>query len=238
VVTSTRTENARVSAQLNELFSGTLRDGDPPLAWDALQESNARLLELSIADVLQADDQHRRNLVEASQLRNQRRKLMASLARQIRDLRLSFTGHHGADALELVGLEAPAATTKARLTKQVQDVLLRLRAPVIELPPANSGVGSLDPTQIADAMEADVEALAGVMAALVEARKRTDRSLVAKREALARHRRRYLNVARIQEACYCLAGFDELADRIRPFMWSPRRPPKPPDETPPEPDST
>jgi hypothetical protein len=80
-------------------------------------------------------------------------------------------------------------------------------------------------------MEADVRALVDLMAALTVVRKRTDESLVAKRQALARHHRRYLNVARVQEAYYRLAGLDELADRIRPFKRSPRRPPEPADET-------
>jgi hypothetical protein len=148
-----------------------------------VQASSARILELSTAEVVAADDRHRRNLVEASQLRQQRQKLVRSLEGRIRALRLAFTGHHGADALELVGLEAPPADSLAGLTKQAQDVLRRLRDPVLELPPPRSGLASLDPTQIADAMEADVRALTEVMAALTVVRKRTDWSLVAKREA-------------------------------------------------------
>ena len=34
---------------------------------------------------------------------------------------------------------------------------------------------------------------------------------------------RYVNVARIQEGLYRLAGLDELAARIRPFTRGPRR---------------
>ncbi len=53
------------------------------------------------------------------------------------------------------------------------------------------------------------------MAAIKRMRKQVDASLVVKRETLKRHRRLYLNVARIQEGYYRLAGLDELADRIR-----------------------
>jgi hypothetical protein len=235
VVTSTRTANARVSVALDQLYAGVLREGEVPPPWDLVQEAQARILDQSTAEVVGTDDRHRRNLVEASQLRRQRQQLIRSLERRIRDLRKSFDGHHGEASLELVGLEDPPAETQAALTKQVQDVLLRLRDPVLELPPPQPGVTALDPGQIADAIEADVGALTEVMAALTTARKRSDESLVAKREALALHRDRYLNVARIQEAFYRLVGLHDLADRIRPLGRPWRRPPEPAEEPPPAP---
>ena len=62
-----------------------------------------------------------------------------------------------------------------------------------------------------------------VMVALKQVGKRIDEARVRRNDALSLLEERYVNVARIQEGLYRLAGLHELAARIRPFTRSPRR---------------
>jgi ABC-type arginine transport system ATPase subunit len=121
--------------------------------------------------------------------------------------------------------------------EQAVHILKRLRSPDLgsRLPLPVSGT-PINLAEIADAMEADVQALDQLTDALTEVRTNLGDSVVRKQAGLKRHRRVFLNVARIQEAYYRLAGLDAHASRIRatvPQSRSASTPPEPAPEVPP-----
>ena len=221
LVMSTRIQKPSVSGELAEIFRPVLPQGEgesPRMPdWDALQETHALLLETSAAEVRRTDQAHRLNKVRLSELRRGRRLLVAALKTRHRDLRSSFSGTYGKEALPLVGLDAPPERRFVAVREQQLEVLERMRDPQLtsQLPAPRSGQAALDLTAIAGAMEAEILELEAAVAAIQRMRKRVDAALVVKRETLRQHRRLYVNVARIQESYYRLAGLDELADRIR-----------------------
>jgi hypothetical protein len=117
--------------------------------------------------------------------------------------------------------------------QQAVHVLKRLRSPDLtsRLPVPVSGT-PINLAEIADAMEADVQELDQVTDTLTEVRTHLALSLVRKQAGLKRHRRVFLNVARIQEAYYRLAGLDAHASRIRATVPQARSASTPPESAP------
>ncbi len=224
LVMSARTQKPTVSSRLAAIFLPASPDGEGASVpdWDLVQESHAVLLETSAGKVRHTDQVHRHNKVKLSEARRSRRKLVWKLKIRHRDLRSSFTGTYGKDALPLVGLDAPPELRFVAIREQQLEVLERMRNPELaaRLPEPRAGQKALDLTELADAIEAEIRELEAATEAIRRLRKQVDESLVVKEEVLAQHRRLYLNVARILAGYYRLAGLDELADRIR----SPERP--------------
>lgn len=238
VIASTRTQNPIVSAALDQLFGGTPPGGDGQAGstpeWQEVQESHAALLDRWTREVRRADEAHRVNLVKASQLRRQRRETTNGLRRQHRDLRKSFDGTYGPEALPLVGLDAPPERRFVAVREQLRDVVTRMRNPELasQLPAPRAGQPPLDLQQLADALETHIQAFEALMEEIQRMRKIVDESLAEKRRVLKAHRRVYVNLAGIQERYYRLVGLDELADRIR--SADPPRRSEPQPETPEE----
>ena len=220
-ITSTTTQKATVTAELTEALGGDLTAPDGTTVampdWDAVQTYHAALLERSAEEVRKADQDHRLNRVNVSQVRQKRRQLAGGLKRRHRDLRKSFTGTYGEEALPLVGLDAPPAKAFLAIREQQLETVERMRDPELasQLPEPRSGQEALNLVTLADRAEKGVRDFEAAGEEIQRMRKVLDESLIARKEAQKRHRRLYLNVVRIQEGYYRLAGLDELADRIR-----------------------
>ena len=232
LVMSTRTQKPNVSARLTQVFHPAVSraegEGVSAPDWDQVQESHAGLLESSAAEVRRTDKVHRLNKVKLSEMRRRRTTLVGALKTRHRDLRSSFSGTYGREALPLVGLDAPPERRFVAIREQQLEVLERLRDPdlVSRLPEPRAGQAALDLAALADAIEAEILELEEAMEAIQRMQKQVDESLVVKRETLKQHRRLYVNVARIQESYYRLAGLDDLAERIRSPELPRRRPPE------------
>ena len=239
VVASTMTAKSSVAVKLTEVYAPT-RSGDgqgPPMTdFDAAQESNAALLGHASGEVRRTQQVYGAARVQVSKARDQRKQQFQRVKEVHRDVRKSVEGTHGEAALLLVGLEAAPARTITAAREQTLEAVGRMRNPelVAQVPGARAGQEPLDFEHLANALEAEVLKLDEAMAAVKNAVKLADQALVAKKQALAYHRRVYVNVARIQEAYFRLAGFDDLAERIR-VAEPVRRTEKPaeaPEETP------
>jgi hypothetical protein len=240
VVMSTRTQNANVSGALSSLFGGVPpQEGQPALVtdWQGVQESHAALLVHWTGEVRRADEAHRVNLVKTSQLRRKRKETVKGLKQQHRDLRKSFTGTYGPEALPLVGLDAQPALRFVAVREQLREVVTRMRNPelALQLPTPRAGQQPLDLVRLADALETHILAFEALDEEIRRMRKVVDESLAEKRRVLKAHRRIYVNVVGIQERYYRLVGLDDLADRIRSADPPRRSEPQTetPDETPP-----
>ncbi len=192
-------------------------DGVPAPDWDQVQESYIGLLETSAKEVRRLDQVHRLNKVKLSEGRYQRARLVDELRIRHRDLRKSFSGTYGEDALPLVGLDAPPEDRYLAVREQQLETLERMRDPELSsrLPATRAGQAAFDLTALADAIETEILELEAAMEAIQRMRTQVDESKVVKDETLKQHRRHYVHVARIMESYFHLAGLDELIERFR-----------------------
>ncbi len=227
-IMSTLTQNGTVSAVLVATLPAELPTPEGELIpmpdWQALQTYHAALLEQSADTARQADQTHRIHLVNVAQRRIERRQLVNAIETRHRDLRQSFRGTYGPDSLPLVGLDSPPAAAYLALREQQLEVAERMQDPKLAgmLPDPRAGQVALQPADLAKTVASGVEAFEQISDEIVRLRKVLDESLLAKRETLGKHRRLYINIVRIQESYYRLAGLDELADRIRAGERKPR----------------
>ncbi len=234
LTTSTLIQKPRVNAELDELFRSTEPPGAGPATvpdWNQLQDGNVELLQRSADKLRHADQAHRKNIAELRKLRNRRRNIVGGFRKRYRGERMSFEGTYGEAALVEVGLDAPPVYTYLAMREQMLEFLERLRAPetAAKLGQPQPGRSAIELEPLADAVGGEIEAYKALMTEIREQRKRADETLIAKRQAIKENRRTIVNVARVQEGLYRLAGLDELADRIR--AATPRRRKAKPPET-------
>jgi hypothetical protein len=227
VSTSTRTQSELVSQHLTPVYgvSPSLAEDAQPTDWVRFQNGNADLLDSTAQEVSVSDRSLRDLIAEASRLRDRRDELIPVVSDELRDWRKIIDGTYGPAGLSLLGLDAPPPKWSFAIRKQSVEFLSRLQDPEIRsrLPEPRRGRVPVNFDLAASAVEADILALDSVMVELKKLGKRIDEARVRRNEALALLEERYLNVARIQEGLYRLAGLDELAARIRPFTRPTRR---------------
>ncbi len=229
LVTSIKNLKTTAGIQLGVIFHEILStvEGEPPHEpdWNVVQDCNLVLLEASGAEVRRTDRAYRRDRVRDRQLRRDRRDHVGQLKEGHRDLRQSFSGTYGDQALPLVGLDAPLDRRFLAIREQMQEVVERMLDPELagKLPDPRAGQAAIDLEALVGARQGELEELEVTMEAIKGMRKRLDASIVTRDEAQSRHRRVYANVARVQEGLYRLAGLDDLADRIRVTEPSPRQ---------------
>ena len=219
LATSIRTQKPTVNSELGDMYAEAFPEGGGPPQpdWDGLQDANLALLERSAQKLRQAESDHRRDQLRLDQLRRDRKEQVGGLKAGHRALRTSFAGTYGVESQPLVGLEAAPARNYPAFRGQVKVASTRMRDPelVEQLPPPLHGQKPIDLESLATAQDGGIEQLDRTTLAIKAMQKQADESVLAKRRAQRRHRRVYVNVARIQEGLYRLAGLDELADRIR-----------------------
>ena len=235
VVASTMTAKSSVTAKLTEVYASPQSlegEGPPTPDFDAAQEANSALLRRSGSELRGKQRVYGAHRVQVTKAYAQRNEQFKEVKRVHRDSRKSVAGTYGEEALLLVGLEAAPASTPSAEREQALEAVGRMRNPELaaRLPEERVGQEPLDFERLANAFEAAVKKLDEAMAALNHAIKLADQALLARNEALAFHLRVYVNVTRIQDAYFRLAGFDDLADRIR--AAEPSRRTEKPEETP------
>ena len=232
LVTSTRTQKPIVNARLGELASVLPGpgDGEAPRVpdWDLLQDFNVSVLEFSYREVRQAERLHRLMLSRGAQLRALQRGQIKVLKSDYRDLRKTFAGTYGEEAQLIVGLDSPPSRAIHAFREQLLEIVARMRDPqqAAQLPEPRAGQEPINLEKLAESQAAAIEKLEDTIDALKEGRKRADGTFVAKSDVQKRHQQLYVNVARVQEGLYRLAGLGDLADRIRTPERTARRKPE------------
>lgn len=234
--TSTRRQQSLVTPKLDQVY-GTLpprAEGEPPRAldFDAHQEANAELLDEATRTARATAHAYRQAKVKLTKLRKDRNEQGKGLRQHHRNLRKSFDGTYGPNALPLVGLDAPPVQAFTALREQNLDVVDRMRTPDLasRLGDPLAGQEALKLDKLANGLEKAVQSFEKVTNDITDMIKIRDEALVAKKEAQKYQLRVLANVARIQEGYYRLAGLDDLADRIR--VTIPKRSTKPSEEPP------
>ncbi len=229
LVVSAKTQKPTVNDRLAELGSppaGEGSGGAPPAPdWNQLQEWSIHSLEDSAEEVRSTDRNLRKTRVRLTKARQDRDGRIERMAAGHRSLRQSFTGTYGPKSLPLVGLDEVPARALMPVREQMRETVGRMRDPQLAagLPEPLAGQKPIDLESVANARDTEIGDLEAKMGDIDELRKQTDEALIVRDEALAKNRRVYVNVGRLLEGVYRLAGLDELADRIRATQRSARR---------------
>ncbi len=217
--------NARLADLKLELLAGETADPASVPDWDHLQEWGISKLEASALDVRQVDRTHRHKLVHLDKRRDDRVTFVDEVNEDYRQLRQSFSGTYGDNALALVGLDAVLARSFLAISEQVSELIVRMRDPgmAAALPEPTAGQSPIDLEVLATAWEARTEKLDQMSAEIDTLINNAQESRVLVQETLQRSQRLYVNVGRLQEGLYRLAGLGELADRMRATVRAPRK---------------
>ncbi len=175
--------------------------------------------------VAAADRRHVRQLAVTMDLRQQIREVNARVYRKFSKIRRVLDELHGdGKAFVLATIEGPTAETPRKLLRQCQLALPRLLDPELELPSHELDGVTVDPLQMALGLQADVDLLRRLLAALRRERRLLQKARKEKNQANETHRQTLLWTSRIAEDYYMLAGEVELAERLRPATRRKSRP--------------
>lgn len=222
--TSIRTQRGTVSPELNGVFSPPppLGDGEPasPTNWDGVQLQNADLIDKAVLEVQEASQGHRSAKIRVSDVITERQDATTDLRKRHRAHQQILKGASGPRGLTLTGLDSSPVTTilgmreqSTLVLKQYEDPSVREKLASIPKDEAPGPVPDMD--TLSGDLRDDIETFETAQSSLNQAKKVRDEAYVNKTEALDRLHRVVVNVARVQEGYYRLAGLDDLADRLR-----------------------
>ncbi|ACY17683.1 hypothetical protein [Haliangium ochraceum] len=179
----------------------------------------ARGLLASIDDMVAADQTHEAEKADDAVLRTELDDANEALYRELSDLRAGLDAAFGPEVAARVGLHSSALRDSSKLLELGR----RVRASLPDLAGlTNMRRGmSYDSQSCIEPIDSALSRLERAHAALERERHDLSASQIARSQAVAVHDTRFVLVARTLESLFRLAGFDELADRVRP---SARRP--------------
>lgn len=227
LATSIRTHEAEVTSELNGFHQNLVPpggEGKPLPDWRFNQVVNHEMMLQANVQILDADlvFRYARADVRAG-VAKAKDKTVVPL-NYYSDLVLLVEGTYGKEYLYVFGLDAARARGLLPVREQLRDVQGRMADParIALLPAPKPGLLPLDFAGIVDGIKTVLDGFEEYL----EKRKRYAKVLqaasIARNEALKDHRRVYVNIARVQEGWYRLAGLDELADRLRATLPGPR----------------
>ncbi len=247
LVSSIRTQkpivNQRLASQAPRIPIGEVGDVLSEPDWNFLQDWGIRKLEDSSNEIRLIDRTRRNEQVQLAQQRRNRGEFVRSVSSEYRRVRRSFSGTYGDDALTQVALEAPLAEGFRAINEQLRELSVRMLDPdtATALPEPLAGQSPIDLTALGTAWQARSQQLDQLMEAIDTLINSLQESRVLLEETLQHSRLLYSNVGRLGEGLYRLAGLDELADRMRATIRTPRKKvpnePAPNEPVPNEPDA-
>ena len=222
--TTIRAQKHGTSSALGDIF-GVLppRDGaEEPrhFDWDLAQDDNIDLIDDGIRGAREASKDHRGMKILVSTRTSNRSQKGKVLRSHHRSLQKILKGSCGEESLKYVGLDVPPVGSLFGVREQYGLIHKQMRNPALpgklaELAETVGGGSVPDIAGILTVMEANIQAFEGAQVSLNEAKKRRDQAYAAKKAAQKRLRNIVVNVARVQEGYYRLAGLGDLADRMR-----------------------
>ncbi len=181
-------------------------------------------LAASRQNLVSLDNDHVENLRRFLETRSQRDELVDGVYDQLSASRRTIEDlFKPKSAFVLAAMEGPTSKNSDTLIKQANISISRLKSPEMALPASRVQAIQVDPTGLADELEAGVEELRDKNTELRQARRVVQKSRQRKNEAIKEHEQTFLWTSRTLEGYYQLAGEAELAKQIRPATRRPGR---------------
>jgi hypothetical protein len=208
----------QVGARLDqELAPASSADATGNIA--ALIRRLGQTLKASIDELVAADRVHESEKADDVEVRQELDEAIDGVYREVVDFRAVLEGVGGTAATAQAGL--------AGATPREPIALGRLAHALHDRLPALTGVTSMrrgvtfDAMAYAEPLKEALSRLERAQQALRREERELEATLMAKNRVMSAHDTRFLTIARTLESLFRLAGFEELANRVRP---SARRP--------------
>ncbi len=180
-----------------------------------------RLLQRRLAAAVQvlvtAGDRHLTEVDNDIKLRQRRDELVTLLGTKVSRFRNMLDNLFGkGSALQLAGLDGRTEQEPVALLAQVERILDRFGNPDTEPGIPGFDAFRMDPAAVAGDFQADYEELRDLVTELTRENRRSDKTIIAKNEAMDRYNEQFRWIAGCLESFYDLAGQHELAARVKP----------------------
>jgi hypothetical protein len=178
-----------------------------------------RTLLASAEELVAADRANEAEKADDAAVRREVEEAIEAVYREVVDFRTALEAVGGVEATVdagLTGITPREPIALGRLANALHDALPRLAT----VPATRRGL-TLDVTSYTEPLATAIERLERAQTALRREERELEATLMIKNRVMAAHDMRFLTIARALESLFRLAGFDELANRVRP---SARRP--------------
>jgi hypothetical protein len=218
VVEAAFTHASAVGVRLDQVLAPP-QPGEGPGGTAGMIRRLGQTLLTSAEELVAADRAHEAEKADDAAVRRELEEAIEAVYREVVDFRTGLEAVGGTEATVNAGLTGntprePVAL--GRLAHALYDALPRLAA----IPVARRGL-TFDVMSYAEPLSTAIDRLDGAQTALRREERELEATLMIKNRVMAAHDMRFLTIARILESLFRLAGFEELADRVRP---SARRP--------------
>jgi hypothetical protein len=236
VVEAAFTHAAAVGAALDQIIAPPLPD-DGPGGMAGIIRRLGQTLASSGEEVVEADRAHEAEKADDAAVRRALDEAIDTAYREVVDFRTGVEAVGGTEALIDAGIAGITPREPIALSRMGR-VLIDALPALATMPVARRGL-TFDAMSYEQPLTDAVGALDSAQVALRREERERESTLMIKNRVMAAHDMRFLTIGRTLEALFRLAGFEELADRVRPSARrpgyienDPEAPPTPGDQTP------
>jgi hypothetical protein len=230
VVEAAFTHASAAGARLDEVLAAPLPE-DGPGGTAGMIRRLGRTLMASAEELVTADRAHEAEKADDAAVRRELEDAIEDVYGAVVDFRVGLEAAGGVEATTRAGIAGDTPrepVALGRMAQALHDALPGLAS----VPTTRRGL-TFDVMSYAEPLATAIARLVGAQTALRREERELEATLMIKNRAMAMHDTRFLTIARMLESLFRLAGFEELANRVRP---SARRPgqvendPEKPDE--------
>jgi hypothetical protein len=214
------TFSGRLLPKLGELFDPLLEEGQVTPFETQLALFHKKLV-AGCEAVVATDRAYRDQRARETRFRALRNEALAEVNSKVVVLRQAFGGIYSEEKLAEMGFARRTPQQSGELLEQATHLAARLSEPTFDLSGARVDGFQGDLPQAVGDLGPAAEKLGTSIDNLTREERRTEAAMLAKDDAFNEYNRTFLHVARTVESLFRLAGYDEVARRVRP---SSRRP--------------
>lgn len=216
VLSAGTTHTDEIVKRLETLFAPFLRRGEKQPDFELVLELMGRLLQQSLTQMVTADDDYQKELLDDAEPRQRRDEAAAVLRQKLIDLRDTLGGLYGAATLQacgFVGATPEDPTLLSRFAGGVNKALAKARLPKPRLP----GL-TMNSKAVCAELDALVKALEQALGDVSRESREGQAALALRNTAQSSFDESYSGVANLLIGLLRLTGQHELADRVR-LTW-------------------
>ncbi len=207
--------SSRVSAELDK-HPVTMLATDPPWSYGTVFADLQGRLQETRDQMVEVDRRHRDEAAETEIARNVRDDAAAALRHEVIGIRDIVDDVYGEDVSRQLGFARQTPRAAEMLAEQVAHLVVRLGTADSEILEPRFGATPLDLSRHVARLTRAYKRLQ-LMLAEVESKERdTEHAKVDRDAMLETFDRTCIDVSRMIESLFRMAGFDKLADRVRP----------------------